>query len=311
MHDARRQPTSAVAELRPTEHPPAARRGRAPPTTGTRCRDHLRLELEHGGGPGFAAVTVATATASLVGYAQLVGGQRRAHRRARRRPGRPRRRRRSTPTCSHAAIDVVAGDGGGAVHWWVFDADDAADDAARRLGRPGARPATLLPDAASPADGAARRRRDATVRARPRRGRRGSPSTTGPSPPTPSRAAGRPTTLRQREAEPWFDPDRLPPPRARRTAGRVLLDEAARRRAPVLGRDLRDRRRSRLPGPRARPPADAGRARRHRRRGVDDRRCSTSTPTTPPRSAMYERLGFTIHRTDRAYMAEVAARLAA
>ena len=36
--------------------------------------------------------------------------------------------------------------------------------------------------------------------------RRGWPSTTGPSPTTPSRAAGGPPTLAERGAEPWFDP---------------------------------------------------------------------------------------------------------
>ena len=61
-------------------------------------------------------------------------------------------------------------------------------------------------------------------------------------------------------------PGRVPAARARRPARRVLLDEAPRR-PPVGGRgrrDLRHRRRSRLPGPRPRAPLDDRRARRHR-----------------------------------------------
>ena len=60
---------------------------------------------------------------------------------------------------------------------------------------------------ADPEARAARRRHGAPVPARPRRGRPGCGSTPAPSPRTPSRAPGRPTTCALREAEPWFDPD--------------------------------------------------------------------------------------------------------
>ena len=60
---------------------------------------------------------------------------------------------------------------------------------------------------------------------------------------------------------------RLPAARARRAAGRVLLDQAPSRHGHRTrdGRDLRDRRAPRLPRPRPRPSA-------HRRRAAVDRR---------------------------------------
>ena len=63
-------------------------------------------------------------------------------------------------------------------------------------------------------------------------------------------------------------PGRLPAPRARRSSRRVLLDEAARSGridSATARRDLRDRCRSGLPGPRSRQPVDAGRPRIDRR----------------------------------------------
>ena len=109
-------------------------------------------------------------------------------------------------------------------------------------------------------------------------------------------------TLAATRARAVVRPRRVPAPRARRPARRVLLDEAAStcRRRTGGGRDLRDRRRSRLPRPRPRQGAHRRRAglvahgRRHRghavrRRRQHERRCActahsafrSSTPTRP------------------------------
>ena len=143
----------------------------------------------------------------------------------------------------------VAGDGGGRVDWWVYDADRRRRRARRRGSasrRPRAAadaPAAARPSAASEVD-------DTVVPPGATR-RPGWRSTTGPSPATPSRAAGPSRRCTSAMRQPWFDPDGFLPARARRSAGRVLLDEASTT-TPIARRDLRDRRRPRLPGPRAR-----------------------------------------------------------
>jgi mycothiol synthase len=85
--------------------------------------DHLRLDLAHGGGPGFAAVTVEEGD-ELAGYAQLatINGTRNIELTVA--PD-----HRDDATIGHrllaTALDVVAHDGGGPVQWWAFAATDA------------------------------------------------------------------------------------------------------------------------------------------------------------------------------------------
>ena len=85
--------------------------------------DHLRLELEHGGGPGFAAITVVEGE-RLAGYAQLatINGVRNIELVVAPafRDGTDIARR----LLVHA-IDIVAREGGGPVQWWAFDATEA------------------------------------------------------------------------------------------------------------------------------------------------------------------------------------------
>ena len=128
-------------------------------------------------------------------------------------------------------------------------------------------------------------RRRAPVRGRRRR-ERGSRSTTLPSPGTPSRAAGTSPRCDQREQEPWFDP-----------AGFLLHERDGRlaafcwtklHRWPDHGwRDLRHRRRPRLPRSRPRRALTVAGLQHLHSAGADGRRCSTSTPTTPRPSRLY------------------------
>ena len=94
----------------------------------------------------------------------------------------------------------------------------------------------------------------------------------------------------------------VPPARGGRPAGRIVLDQGPRRRRPPDGRDLRDRRRPRLPRARLGSGADRGRSRLAGRTGPDRRACSTSTPATRPPSSLYRSMGFADHHVDRAYV---------
>lgn len=94
--------------------------------------DHLRLELEHGGGPGFAAITVLEGE-RLAGYAQLatINGVRNIELVVA--PA-----RRDDPSIARRllghAVDLVARDGGGPVQWWAFDATAADAELAASAG---------------------------------------------------------------------------------------------------------------------------------------------------------------------------------
>jgi mycothiol synthase len=102
--------------------------------------DQLWLDLIGGGGPGFAAVLAFDPTNRIGGYAQLsraslsttielvISPVQRAHEAA------------LAPLLLRAALDLAAADGGGQVHWWVQRSDGSADLIAAEVGlRPGRR----------------------------------------------------------------------------------------------------------------------------------------------------------------------------
>ena len=240
--------------------------------------DEHWLALNAGPADGVAAVAV-TDGDELVGLAQVVRGNE-AH--SIEVVASPDAGDDPRPALLAAALDAVRADGGGPAHLWL-----SAPSRARRRRRPWRR---ARPDPAPPADAPATADRDAGRGRHPslppgrRRGRLAGGQQPGLR--RPSRAgrldAGHARPARGRAV---VRPGGLPAPRARRSPGRVLLDEAPprRRRRPADGRDLRHRRRSRLPGPGARPAADAGRARLHRRRTASTSACCTSTsPTAAP-----------------------------
>ena len=262
--------------------------------------DQHRLDLLAGGGDGFAAV-VASDDGRLIGYAQVSHGNCSstvglvvdpAHRGEQAALG---------TELMATALDVVRAAGGGPVHWWVFDPTSDDEELARRLGLTVGRELLQM--------------------------RRGLPTdlpysvTTRPFVPGADEAAwvevnnrafaGHPEQggwtvddLRRREAEPWFDPEGfLLHERDGRLAGFcwTKLHGAAPADPPLgeiyvigvdpdfqglgLGRHLT------LAG----LDSIAG-------RGVDVGMLYVDAANTAA-LAMYERLGFTVHRTDRAYTA--------
>ena len=94
--------------------------------------DHLRLELEHGGRPGFAALWI-PGDGGIIGYAQLALTNDVHTLELVVDPA-----CRDDPTLARdllaAASDVVADDGGGRLQWWAFDADTADDELAQAAG---------------------------------------------------------------------------------------------------------------------------------------------------------------------------------
>ncbi len=149
-----------------------------------------------------------------------------------------------------ATLAAIDDSGGGEVDWWVFQASSAIElrrrhAAASRSNRDLRQMRRPLPTGA-PVDG-----RDPRVRHRARRGLRGSRSTTERFSGHAEQGGWTIETLRLRMAQPWFDPDGF---RLHERDGRLaafcwtkIHHETDRCR-----RDLRDRRRSRLPGSRAR-----------------------------------------------------------
>jgi mycothiol synthase len=264
--------------------------------------DHLRMELARGGGPGFAAVT-AEVGGHLAGYAQLalINGVRNIELVVAPQD-------RADPSIARkllaAAVDVVADDGGGPAQWWAFDAGPGDDELARSAGLAMTRELLQmrrpLPTEA-PVDVATRpfvpgQDEDAFLAVNNRAFAT-----------HPEQGGWTRDTLAQREAEPWFEP-----------AGFLLHERDSRLAAfcwtklhltedPVLGeiyviavdpdfQGLGLGKQLTLAG----LASIADRGVTIGMLYVDGGNAAAVT--------MYEHLGFQVHRTDRAYTADVAER---
>ena len=88
--------------------------------------DHLRLDLAHGGRPGFAALMARDVEGGpVVAYAQLSRANETSSVELVVDPAHRRRLGELGPELLHGALGVVAGDGGGEVHWLVPRATEA------------------------------------------------------------------------------------------------------------------------------------------------------------------------------------------
>jgi mycothiol synthase len=269
--------------------------GRAP------LSDHLRLDLANGGGPGFAAITV-EAGDRLAGYAQLatINGIRNIeltvhpeHR------GDTSIGRRLLQT----AVDVVARAGGGPVQWWAFAATAADTDVAATAGLTMTRE-LLQMRVPLPLE------RPVDVDTRPFEPGRDEDAFLAVNNRAfashPEQGGWTLDTLRQREAEDWFDP-----------AGFLLHERDGRLAAfcwtklhhdesPVLGEIYVIAVDPDFQGLGLGNQLTLAGLSSIAARGVDVGMLYVDGGNTTA-VTMYERLGFTTHRTDRAYTAHVEA----
>ncbi len=108
---------------------------------GTRpLSDHLWLDLREGGRRGFAGVLMRdTDSGALIGYAQVSRGNSERGRTSWSldviiHPHHRYDSREIAPPLMRAALDVVADEGGGHLHWWVFEPNNLHADLATEFG---------------------------------------------------------------------------------------------------------------------------------------------------------------------------------
>jgi len=263
--------------------------------------DHLRLELAHGGAPGFAAVTV-TEGDHMAGYAQLatINGTRNVELAVH--PD-----HRGGAAIEHrllaTAIELIAHDGGGAVQWWAFDAGPADAALASSVGLqmtrellqmrvplPLGRPVDVTTRAFVPGqdDDAFLAVNNRAFSSHPEQG------------------GWTRDTLRQRQDEDWFDPAGfLLHERDHRLAA-FCWTKLHREESPVLGEIYVIAVDPDFQGLGLGNQLTLAGLASIAARGVDVGMLyvdgGNATAVT-----MYERLGFTVHRTDRAFTTDVAA----
>jgi mycothiol synthase len=258
--------------------------------------DQQRLDLETGGSDGFAAV-VASDENTAVGLAVVSQGNESATIELVIDPAQRADLASVAADLLTASLDIVRSDGGGQVHWWVFQPGAEHDELARQVGLTVGRellqmrrplPTGLPFDVATRAfvpdvdDAAWVEINNRAFASHPEQG------------------GWTVETLRRRRAEPWFDPEGfLLHERDGRLAGFCWTKLHTELDPPVgeiyvigvdpdfqglgLGRQL----------------TLAGLDSIHHR-GVDTGMLYVDAANTPART-MYERLGFTVYRTDRAY----------
>lgn len=268
--------------------------GRAP------LSDHLRLELHSGGAPEFVAFT-AVEGERLAGYAQLatINGTRNVElvvHPDHRADGSIARRLLT------GAVDSIAHQGGGHVQWWAFDATTSDDDLAAIAGLSATR---NLHQMRCPLPTG----RDVTVETRsfvPGRDDDAFLAVNNRAFAShPEQGGWSIATLRQRQAEPWFDPDGfLLHERDGRLASfcwtKIHGDEQ-----PVLGEIYVIAVDPDFQGLGLGNQLTLAGLASIAARGVETGMLYVDGGNTVA-VTMYEHLGFHIHRTDRAYTRDVA-----
>ena len=265
--------------------------------------DHAWLDLVEGGRPGFAGLVAwEPGHPHPVAYAQVSRGNNSWGLELVVDPHHRYEMATIGPELLDAAVGVIAEEGGGHVHWWVFEPTTAHEALARSAGLAPGRmlhqmrrplPAEQTTDLVTRPFGSGADE-EAWLEVNNRAFHR-----------HPEQGGWDLDTLAAREKEPWFDP-----------AGFLLHDRDGRlagfcwtkihdEHDPVLGeiyviavdpdfhglglgRALTLAGLEHLTGPRAYPSA-----------------CSTSTPTTRRAMKLYDSLGFTVHRTDQAFTGDI------
>jgi mycothiol synthase len=261
--------------------------------------DQHRLDLAAGGGDGFTAVVARDDLdeAGVVGYAQVSHGNCSSTIDLVVDPARRDELTTIGGELVGAALDVVREAGGGAVHWWVFDPTPGHAELARRLGLAAGR--ELLQMRRQLPTGIAY---DVSTR----------PFVPGADDEAwvevnnrafadhPEQGGWTVETLRRRQAEPWFDPAGfLLHERDGRLAGfcwTKLHPDPPLGEIYVIGIDPD------FQGLGLGPQLTLAGLDSIARRGVGTGMLYVDAANTPALS-MYEGLGFTVHRTDRAYTA--------
>jgi mycothiol synthase len=259
--------------------------------------DHLWIDLESGGGPGFVAL-IAHCAQLPIGYAQVSRGNGTVAAEVVIDPDHRDATRTLERALLSAAIEVARAEGTAPVDWWVFDATPADDEMAQALGLS---PTRHLHQMRRPLP------TGIPIDVETRSFRPGSDEAAWLE--VNNRAfAGHPEQggwtmemLRQREAEPWFDPDGF---RLHERDGRLAAFCWTKLHADAGGTDIGEiyviavdpdfrglglGRQLTLAG------LDSMDA-----RGVHVGMLYVDADNAAG-VALYERLGFAIHRTDRAY----------
>lgn len=165
--------------------------------------DHLWLDLVARGGPGFAALLVFDQSDALVGYAQLAAANSSRTVELVIAPTERTNADALTPLLLRAALAVVATDGGGQVHWWVLRPHESADDIAAEVGMVRGRRLLQLRRALPITDTTAVDTRAFVVGRDEEEWLRVNNAAFHDH---PEQGGWTIDTLRQRQAEPWFDP---------------------------------------------------------------------------------------------------------
>ena len=252
--------------------------------------EHRFLDAAVGGGHDFAGLLAwPSGSDHPVAYAKVIRGDRRWELELVVDPQHRDELDDIGPTMLSAALDVVRDEGGGHVHLWVYKPTPAHDRMAAAVGLARGRDLWQLrrplpvgepyaletrPFVVGQGRGGVARGQQPGLRLAPRAGRL--------DPRGPARPRGG-AVVRSR---------RVPAPRTGRAAGRLLLDQGARRPRPAARRDLRDRRR---PG---RPPAGPGSGARPRRARPPGRQAGSGSgmlyvdADNEPANRLYADLGF-------------------